>query len=630
MVTPINLAVVDEAHCVSEWGHQFRTSYLNVGKVLRREAADSYGTPPPVLALTGTASRAVLRDVLVQLGIETRTENTIIKPPSFDREELSFQVVRTTPEAAEATLQGVLRSLPAQLSQPPATFFAHAWTAHGLGHHLLPNGRGTRLPQRRQGSRGVPLGRRLRTVRVRRLRSLEAPGQIGVAGRTQAERPTVPGQRDERVGVDQHVRHGDRQAKHPLGRALRSRRFHRGVLPGGRAIRARRQKAHCVYVLTEFDEDRDLRLLAEDLSPEEMGATEIPRAAADDVSNAVFFHSLTFRGVAVELSELVETSRKLGPRDTKQVIEIPFGAESGDPRERALHRLAVLGIVDDYLVEFGAKKFVVTTLPTTPESVRAALIGYVERSQPGRVEAVRQQVDHDDDDLPTAIERCGQALITFVYDTVERTRRRSLREMWAAARAAHEGDDLRRRILEYLQEGELAPALLPLAESPVVDLTEWVDLCTTLVGVDDLAELHGGAGRLLTSYPSHPGLLLARTFAELALPDGAVDDALLDLEDLVETGVAQYAIPPTALDKGLHWLVAEVSQRDEDRALEVADTLTRMSMTLALGRDEIATLAAGGHGGAQLCVALDRLVTETSAGADLVDFALDRGGTTLV
>lgn len=57
--TPIALIAVDEAHCVSEWGHDFRTSYLNIGRT-SRSYCESNGFIPPLLALTGTASRAVL------------------------------------------------------------------------------------------------------------------------------------------------------------------------------------------------------------------------------------------------------------------------------------------------------------------------------------------------------------------------------------------------------------------------------------------------------------------------------------------------------------------------------------------------------------------------------------------
>ena len=60
---PLSLIVVDEAHCISQWGHDFRTSYRRL-RGLKQELGEI-----PVLALTATATRRVARDIIQQLGM---------------------------------------------------------------------------------------------------------------------------------------------------------------------------------------------------------------------------------------------------------------------------------------------------------------------------------------------------------------------------------------------------------------------------------------------------------------------------------------------------------------------------------------------------------------------------------
>lgn len=119
--TPVSVIVVDEAHCVSEWGHDFRTSYLNIGRTTR-QFCESNGNIPPLLALTGTASRAVLKDVQRELQIEDF--DAIITPKSFDRPELKFGVLRSSSNEKLTKLKGYLgQMLPNMFATSRATFY---------------------------------------------------------------------------------------------------------------------------------------------------------------------------------------------------------------------------------------------------------------------------------------------------------------------------------------------------------------------------------------------------------------------------------------------------------------------------------------------------------------------------
>jgi ATP-dependent DNA helicase RecQ len=87
----VDLFVIDEAHCVSQWGHDFRPAYLNLREAIRRVGG------PPVLALTATAPPQVVDDILRQLGIP---DAAIINTGTY-RENLRYEVVQAASEAVK-------------------------------------------------------------------------------------------------------------------------------------------------------------------------------------------------------------------------------------------------------------------------------------------------------------------------------------------------------------------------------------------------------------------------------------------------------------------------------------------------------------------------------------------------
>src|SRR5690348_13190800 len=99
----VSLFVIDEAHCVSQWGHDFRPDYLTLGSVVKRLGR------PPILALTATATAEVRDDIARQLGMK----DPHVTVTGFARPNLRFEVKRTVNQAMkDAELDALLKNSP--------------------------------------------------------------------------------------------------------------------------------------------------------------------------------------------------------------------------------------------------------------------------------------------------------------------------------------------------------------------------------------------------------------------------------------------------------------------------------------------------------------------------------------
>ena len=197
----VALLAVDEAHCISEWGHDFRPAYRRIGQIRH-----GLGLPQTV-ALTATATPDVRR--------RHRASAAACAIPrivlgGFDRTNLSYHVIPTRTQADKD--KGADR-----VDREPSR------TGHRVRAHAQGRGTGRRRCSPAAQHRGGGVSRRAR-------RDAPPTGAGCLHGRGRA-----------RDRGDQRLRHGHRQAGRAARGAPRHARLAGGVLPGGRARRARRQ-----------------------------------------------------------------------------------------------------------------------------------------------------------------------------------------------------------------------------------------------------------------------------------------------------------------------------------------------------------------------------------------------------
>jgi ATP-dependent DNA helicase RecQ len=143
-----SLLVVDEAHCISEWGHDFRPDYLQLGAFAERLGR------PTILALTATASPPVRREIIERLGMRDPAQEI----RGFDRPNLHFAVRRFTEAkgkeealvaaVAEAPKPGIVYIATRKASEELAGSLAAAGVAAEAYHAGLPSKRRGELQDR--------------------------------------------------------------------------------------------------------------------------------------------------------------------------------------------------------------------------------------------------------------------------------------------------------------------------------------------------------------------------------------------------------------------------------------------------------------------------------------------------
>ena len=619
----VNLAVIDEAHCVSEWGHDFRPSYLRLADTLRDCCADQFDNAPPLLALTGTASRAVLKDMMIELGIDQSRSDNVVRPTTFNRPELKYKIRREkTTKAGMDVLRGELQQMPQQFGKSNARFFS---------------------PQDRETSSGIVFVRSVRSRDWGLIATQEAVANV--AGNQVAiySGGTGPdGSSNWEVAKREHARQFKENevpvlvATNAFGMGIDKPNIryvvHNGM-PGsiesfyqeaGRAGRDGRD-AWCVVVTSEFDRRRSDRLLdlAADIS--DLRTTHSLHAndwsAMDCITSAVYFHLSSFSGIAAEAEQATKVLNQLGDLSHRGTININANdAVDQEKIEKAIVRLVRSGIVDDYTIHWSKQSFELDVPQFDYDACTRKIIEHVKLAQPSRSRDFEERISRipNDDPIGTAIDLV-RVLIEFTYDVIERSRRRAMREAFNLARNAHDDQAIRRRILEYLQEGVHAERIDELLDSADDNLDAWREIIEKMQTAVDAGELRGIASRSLESYPDTPGLLFMRAASEAMCSDRDDRVCIENFSLALSKGITYLAQP-----QGMCKMIFSLYEFAEARAPELDPLLTISMLELESNQEQHRTFRKQAYKHAKESQNIEtKAVGATLAMNDAIDAAAD-------
>lgn len=119
----VSLFVVDEAHCISQWGHEFRPDYLKLGSILEKLGQ------PPILALSATATQNVQNDIIATL----KRPEIIKHVYPIDRENIVYTIQEVSNEQQKLS---IITDMLAAVRVPTVIYFSSRQAAENIAHSL--------------------------------------------------------------------------------------------------------------------------------------------------------------------------------------------------------------------------------------------------------------------------------------------------------------------------------------------------------------------------------------------------------------------------------------------------------------------------------------------------------------
>ena len=546
----INYAIIDEAHCVSMWGHDFRPSYLTLERNFRDYCAFQ-GRPPVIVALTGTASQLVLIDLKRELKIDDM--QAIIRPNTFDRPELHFNMVTCSGDDKDDMLVSVKAGIARRLNvQDLATdadgiIFSYArnelWNLFGqhvadAADHVQTVLNGINDEQLQVG---IYTGSPPPDAGLNRYQWDEYKRKTLTAFKRGAIKLLL-GNTAVSVGID------NEQLNYVINYRL-PQSMEAYYQQCGRAGRAQ-QRSECYLI---FSDDKPL-------DTQNWLNRKIKKMPyrTDDLGIVSYFHQNSFPGQDVDIQGALRVfTRLFNQPDHQGLVEVPeyidpaMQTYEAERTERYISYWLVLGILVDYEVTGMGRNTMYHVRRhekienflqdhnerTLRSHITDSLHQYLSRYRPTLRSDVERKLAANPE-MPLR-EQCISYLINFIYDQIEYQRREAIRTMISYCNEADTSPErLRARIRAYFDSSEKFSEGLHAMAEETPNFNAVAALLDKVEGYDDAEHLYWETRRLLDER-FRPDWAAANLFAIAYRERVSSSDTFMLLLDDMVTGLRE-------------------------------------------------------------------------------------------
>lgn len=589
----IAYAVIDEVHCLSEWGHDFRTSYLNLAKTIDKLSPKDENGEGKIkfIGLTATASDKVLKDIKIEFSRrKQRLEDENIKSLlDYSRKELKFEVINDKGNKSQ-TLKSLLSDL-----HDTESFIE---TTEKAGIVFTPNV---------NGAYGCfQVSNTLNTLYQNKVNwfSGDIPKRDVYDKQTGRKTGTEPVmQRDEFNKFKLQVQKDFKKDKYQILVATKAfgmgidkqnvfYTFHYGLpssvealyQEAGRAGRWDRNKTenkgktgkcYVLYSPETHDSERVERLFHKDTTFAEMKeiSNEVGFGGRD-----IFKHVFLFTQGQNDIDEdfkiilgvvkvyfKAETKVRIFWNDAYSKLKI-----NNDTLQKAIYRLSLLGIVSDWTTNF-IDHFEVRFKTQNETTITKSVSNYITKYETNTdIEIEISKVQK-----ATTLEKSIWYLLNWTFENIAYSRKQSLKTLSDWCTQFEDSESFKSRIDSYFIFTETTFILQHIAENPK-EFEKWFDVLTTnnqFPNEVEFKKLRDSISRFLESYRNNLGLNFLSGFVRLALNEYQDSDGKERFESALET--IKQTFSKSEQDDFLNRLMILGKSLNEEQKMELCQSISK-------------------------------------------------------